>query len=473
MFVEGVSVRGDGFEVQGSLAREEVFDLLAFALQSAGEDEQPLHLDDADGFLLDVVQFLGGVEDAVGVLLVRAVVAEDEVDLIFPVVVDAGGGGDGVVGGDGAVRVLGAADDVRVRVGVGLPGAAEFLSRLDEARAVFALQPDDGVVPLGDGDVDVGEVLHRIASSCAGLEDGQHLFAALVVVVREDGAAHDGERRVGADEVAGEEIHKVQHTAECRGVDVHRAVLLGDRNDVLLEVDVGGELHEPLLAVQLEGDGAEGLAGGMRRVARKADVLGAEHALGVARLRLFGASDLFGGLFGLGEVDGDDDLAAGVVILPPDVAVDVGAADVRRFFREVAEPFGGFHAAVLRRDVVKGLDDLGRRGGEHAHDAGLEELPVLFRAEFQAYGVGGERGERLVEVVLADGRVRRLRQTEHIQQGIRGINDVRFVHMQVVHGVVHEVGDIDLCELFKGLARRHKTSQHTHFPCKREDAVLS
>ena len=84
VFVEGVSVRGDGFEVQGSLAREEVFDLLAFALQPAGEDEQPLHLDDADGLLLDVVQFLGGVEDAVGVFLVGAVVAQDEVDLIFP-----------------------------------------------------------------------------------------------------------------------------------------------------------------------------------------------------------------------------------------------------------------------------------------------------------------------------------------------------------------------------------------------------
>lgn len=251
------------------------------------------------------------------------------------------------------------------------------------------------------------------------------------------------ERGVGADEVAGEEIHKVEHTAECRGGYVHGTVFARDGYDVLFEVDVGRELHEPLLAVQLEGYGAQRLTRGMRRIARKAHVLGAEHALGVAGFGFLGASDFFGRFFGLGEIDGDDDPAARVVVLPLHVAVDVGAADIRRFLGKIFEPFGGFHTAVVRGDVVEGLYHFGRSRRERAHNARLEQLTVALFAQVFPHRVFGQRCERGVEVVLVRRRVRRFGESEHVKQRVGGVNHVRFVHMQVVDSIVDKVGDID------------------------------
>ena len=244
-------------------------------------------------------------------------------------------------------------------------------------------------------------------------------------------------------------------------------------DDVLFEVDEGGKLHKPLFAVELEGYRAESLTRGMCRIAGKTDVFGAEQTLGIARLRFFGASDLFGSLFGLGEIDGDDNLAARIVVLPLYVAVDVGTADIGGLFGEVAQPFRGFHTAVVRRDVVEGFNDFRGRGRERAHYARFEEQTVAFGADCFAHRVFRKRGERRVKVVFSDGSVRRLREVQHIQQRICGINDVRGVHMQVLHGVVHKIVDVDFCQFFERFPRRHKTSEHTHFPCKRQNAVLS
>ena len=224
VFVERMAFFRKRLEIEGSASRQDVLYLFALALQPSGEDEQPLNFYDAYRFLFDVVKFCGGMEDAEGMFLVRAVVAEDEAYLIFAVVVEARNGRDRVVGSEGAVFVLRSANDVCAFVGVVFPRGAEHFSRAEQLRAVFAFQPDDGVVPFRNGNVDVGEVLHQVVSARARAEDGQDFLAALIVVVRENGAAHDGKSGVGAYEIAGEEVHEVEHTAESRRGDVHRTV---------------------------------------------------------------------------------------------------------------------------------------------------------------------------------------------------------------------------------------------------------
>ena len=440
-------------EIQGLFAGQDVLYPFAFALQSAGQDEQSLHLDYADRLLLDVVQFLRGMEDAEGMRLVGAVVPEDEVDAVEPVVVDAGDGGDGVVRGAGAVLALGVGEDVRLRVRVVRPGGAELFGGGEQLRAVLALQPDHRVVPVGDADIDIRKPLHEEMFARARPEDGQHLFAALIVVVREDGAADYGEGGVGADEVAGEQVDEVEHTPESRRSDIHGAVLLGDGDDMLLEVDEGGELHEPILAVQLEGDGPERLAGGMPGVARESDILGAEQALGIAGLGFLGAADFLGRLFGFGEVDRDHDVAAGVLVGPADVAVDVGTADVAAALGELSQPLGGFHGTFVGGDAVEFLDDDGGGRGQKPHYPRLEEQAIGLGAELFADGVVHERSERLVEVFARLGTdVRGLGKPQKVEQRIGGVNGVRAVEFEILLGVSHEFCDIVSCDLFVGSA---------------------
>ena len=70
---------------------------------------------------------------------------------------------------------------------------------------------------------------------------------ALEVVMRQDGAAHDGKVGVGADEVVREEVHEVEQAREGRAVDVHGAVLHAHGDAVLLEVRIGAVLQAPTL----------------------------------------------------------------------------------------------------------------------------------------------------------------------------------------------------------------------------------
>ena len=125
----------------------------------------------------------------------------------------------------------------------------------------------------------------------------------------------------------------------------------------------------------------------------------------------------------------------------------------RRMYADLSESASS-HSA---RDVVKGLYDLGRRGSERAHYARLEEGAVALLADALAYRVIRKRGKTGVKVVFAHGRVGRLRETEHIKQGVCGENYVRFVQRKVVDGVVHKVGDVDLGKFLKRFAWRHKT----------------
>lgn len=62
---------------------------------------------------------------------------------------------------------------------------------------------------------------------------GQYLTAALIMVVRQNAAADDGQIRVAADEVIGEEFHKVEHSFKGIGVDVHRAMFVRKRDAVV------------------------------------------------------------------------------------------------------------------------------------------------------------------------------------------------------------------------------------------------
>ena len=95
------------------------------------------------------------------------------------------------------------------------------------------------------------------------MHHGELVRAALEVVVRQNRAAHDGQVGVGADKVVREQVHKIEQAGQPLAVDVHRTMLGAHGNAVLVKVRVRAVLEAPTLAVELDGDNAQILAGGM------------------------------------------------------------------------------------------------------------------------------------------------------------------------------------------------------------------
>ena len=128
-----------------------------------------------------------------------------------------------------------------------------------------------------------------------GLLHGEGVAAALEVVVAQNGAAHDGQVRVGTHEVVGELADEIQLLAEGGAVDLHGDVLAVEDDAVLVVVDIGAVLEEPALPIDRDRDDPVVLPGGMVHPAGVALILPAQLALGIAALgRRFGGGDGLG-----------------------------------------------------------------------------------------------------------------------------------------------------------------------------------
>lgn len=169
------------------------------------------------------------------------------------------------------------------------------------------------------------------------MHHGELVRAALEVVVRQNRAAHDGQVGVGADKVVREQVHKIEQAGQPLAVDVHRTMLGAHGNAVLVKVRVRAVLEAPTLAVELDGDNAQILAGGMSAAVSRGGasgvtlVLDAELAGGILLAHVLGCTcrgDIARVLLGFGQVDGDFKIAPVGGGAPFDVARDGGTAHV-------------------------------------------------------------------------------------------------------------------------------------------------
>ena len=259
---------------------------------------------------------------------------------------------------------------------------------------------------------------------------GEHVAAALEVVVRQDGAAHDGQVRVGADEVVRELRHKVEQLLKRAAVDVHGLVLFVEHDAVLVVVQVGGILEVPRLAAQVQVHKAVVLARREGRAApRVAGVLHAQHAGRIAGgLLQPRRRDVARVLLGLGQVDGDVQLAHHRGRLVLDVARDVVHADVVDVAAQLVEPVGGVFRALGVAAVVEFAAHLGGPGGDAAHQPGGKRVALALRvgahaAPHRVLGQRrkvGRRGGRQLDRLRLIGTVGLLRriQPQHVQQQV-------------------------------------------------------
>ena len=133
----------------------------------------------------------------------------------------------------------------------------------------------------------------------------------------QDGAAYNGQIRIGAYKVVGEHPNKVQQLFKGPAVDLHGNVPGVEHDAVFVIVNIGGVLQAPGLSAHVDGDDPVVGPGGMVHPTGIALVFHAQLALGVGILGgVLGGGNGLGVLFRLGQVDGDVHFAVGAVVLP-------------------------------------------------------------------------------------------------------------------------------------------------------------
>ena len=201
-------------------------------------------------------------------------------------------------------------------------------------------------------------------------------MSALEMLVAQDAAADDGQVRVAADKIVRESRHEVEQLFKGLPADHHRRMLSVQDDAVLVVIDIGAVLHEPLAAADGHGNQAVVLAGRMVHPACVALVFGAEQALGVAGLRgVPRRRDGLGVLFRLAQVDGDHQVAVFGRRGPAHVLFDAVAADIIGILGKAVIPVRRLPG---RKGVQlgKALSHLVGPGRQDAHELCIQQVPA-------------------------------------------------------------------------------------------------
>ena len=154
-------------------------------------------------------------------------------------------------------------DDAHGLIGPLAPCQDNLLGGVEQLGAVVRAQAQHRERPLQHGTTDLVKSGHAKLRDLGGMHHGELVRTALEVVVRKNRAAHDGQVGVGANKVVREQVHKIEQAGQTLAVYVHRAMLGAHGNAVLIKIRIRAVLETPALAVELNGNNAQILAGGV------------------------------------------------------------------------------------------------------------------------------------------------------------------------------------------------------------------
>ena len=373
-----------------------------------------------------------GMEDARRVLLAGAVVPGHQVQHIARLAVVVQNGGHGVVGHALAV-LLGGGQNVRRRVGIAPPGLQELLGKGLHLGHVTAGDAHSAHRPAQRLDLHVRIRRVLIGVQRLGALHGEGVAAALEVHVAENAAAHNGQVRVGAAGVMGKLAHKIKQLGKGARLNAHGLVFFREHDAVLVVIDIGAVLQVPALAAQAQGHDAVVLARGEVHPARVADVLRAQHALGIAGRGLQALqSDGLGVLFRLGQVDGDLQRAVFAGIVPLNIFGDLCGADVVGHDAQIVEVVRGGLGTARFPQCVKLGGHLAFPGHNRTHDARFKVHAQSGHLVVKQAFFGGavqkafQNFRGYVQMFLGHFPRPGLGQAEQVQQGVAGHILVQF-----------------------------------------------
>ena len=274
-------------------------------------------------------------------------------------------------------------------------------------------------------------------------------MSALHMVMRKDRAAHDGKVGVGAEEIMGKQLDEIQELNKGGAIDLHGRVLTRKRDTVLVIIYIGRILQIPLRPRHGHGNLTKGLSCGLRRVTRISLVVVAKQALGIAALRqkLCSGNGL-GILLGLGQIDGNIDIAVLRGRFPLEVTADTVAANVVAVARQLIKVVG----RLLGRNGIERIklaDNLGGSGRDLPHDRGVEKVAIhhAVLTKSVCHGIVTQSAQNVLQ--RRDRFVRFggvIGQLQHLKHPIGGVNTVaRLDHalfLRIADQIFHIVANI-------------------------------
>jgi hypothetical protein len=257
-------------------SRKDFPHLLQLALKPPRKHRQPHHLDEADVLFFNVMPPRVYVKEPFRALRGGAVVPEHQIHLpgLFPATADEGYGAVLL----SPLGILGEGKDLALAIFIPPPELDKLPSQLFQHPGIFAPQADNREGPP--------RKLQRDRSVPGSPPDGGILHgevpgAPLKVIVPENGAPHDGKVPVGAEKHMRKSLQKGADPGDAAIRDGHGAMLPGEKDAVLVVVDVGGELEIPGLPINIQRNEPVVAPLGMPRMPPIAGVLHAEKTEGV------------------------------------------------------------------------------------------------------------------------------------------------------------------------------------------------
>ena len=165
-----------------------------------------------------------GMENTQGMLLAGAVIAQHQMEPILPIGQFTHNGGNGIMGRIGM--------GVNIAGGIGIlpPGGEHLHGDIGKFLAAFR-----GKAQASHGPIDqagIGRACDFAAHS--RFIHGEDIIAALIMIVGEDRAAHDGKISIGAQEIMGETIHKIKEAIKGFAGKMHGFMLAGKHDAMLI-----------------------------------------------------------------------------------------------------------------------------------------------------------------------------------------------------------------------------------------------
>ena len=237
--------------------------------QASRQDCQTHNLNQADVFLLDVVQLFVRMVQTHRVLWRGQVVPQDQIQFVLAVPHPR----------DRCDRVVRLAvcfrEDHRLGVAVFAPLCEDYAREVAELLLFRAVQAQDGHRILHDAAVHVLEAQNIERKFRLRFFHRKRMMSALEMLVRQNAAADNGKVGIAAEEVVRELLHKAEQLVKGRPIDDHRRMLGVHDDGVFVVVHIRRILEAPRLAVHRDRHNTKILSGRVRDGSRVADILDA------------------------------------------------------------------------------------------------------------------------------------------------------------------------------------------------------
>ena len=272
------------------------------------------------------------------------------------------------------------------------------------------------------------------------------IMSALIVVMAQDGTAHDWKIRIGTDKIMRKQLNEIEQLDKSRPLNLHGNMFKVKDNAMFIVIYIRRILESPVGAVDLQRNDPVILSCRMIDSSCISDIFLAEQALGISALFCkLRRRDGFRILFRLGEIDGNINVSIRTGHAPPHILFDPVTADVVGILTQLVEIIRCFHRAFLIQ-LPEFRRHLRRSRHQAVHQLRVEQIPVN-NAVMLHQPLFGCIIKKLIQRLLQIRMLRHLLlfliiiQFQDLQNPVDRVDPVFFLQKSLLHPILYKFCD--------------------------------